>query len=234
MRSRDVPARHRGASPCDDCRRARRLRPAQGVRLRLGRPDRDGVDLERRDGLQASAVAERGADAADHGDDRGLALPRRLVADGEDARAAELDRFGALTDRACHLPGALVRIDRLLPAPGVHAGHPRPRRQHLVPGLPAPRRAAGQGQVRAEAVRQPRRPARLLERDRDPVRLLDAPDPRLPRQRQLAHPPVRDRGLHRLHAGAGRDGSPLVPPPRRKVEAEGDPQRRRRGGDRRS
>ena len=40
------------------------LRGAQGVRLRLGRADRHGVDLERRHRLQASAGAERRADAA--------------------------------------------------------------------------------------------------------------------------------------------------------------------------
>ena len=38
-------------------------------------------------------------------------------------------------------------------------------------------------------------------------------DRRLRRERELADPPVRDRRLHRLHAGADGDGQALVPPP---------------------
>ena len=46
---------------------SRRVPPAQGVRLRLGRADRDRGDRERRPGVQAAGVAERRRHAHRHG-----------------------------------------------------------------------------------------------------------------------------------------------------------------------
>ena len=58
-----------------------------------------------------------------------------------DARPSST-RLGALADRARRVPGRLARLGRLLPRPGVHARDPRAGGEHLVPGLPAPGRAA--------------------------------------------------------------------------------------------
>ena len=98
----------------------------------------------------------------DHGRDRDLALHRRVVARGADARAAERDGVGAVADRARVVPD---RAD-VLRRPGLHARDPDPRRELLVPGLPAARSAARARPLLPAAVREPRRPARLLERDR--------------------------------------------------------------------
>ena len=54
----------------------------------------------------------------------------------------------------------------VLPAPGVHGGDPDPRRQHRLQRLPGALLAARARQLPAAPARQPRRPARVLERDR--------------------------------------------------------------------
>src|SRR5205085_10509425 len=139
---------------------------------------------------------------------------------GRDARRARADRDLALPRR-------------LLPRrAGDDVRDPDPRREHVLPGLPAPRRGAREGPVLPAPVREPRRPARLLERDRRPRGPRLAPHLDLPRERQLADPPVRDRRLHRVHALAGRDGALLAPAGRPGVAATGRDQRRRRRGDR--
>ena len=53
---------------------------------------------------------------------------------------------------------------------GAHVRDPRPRREHVVPGLPATGRGARARPLLPAPVREPRRPARLLERDRRPRR----------------------------------------------------------------
>ena len=87
------------------------------------------------------------------------------------------------------------------------------------------------GQLRPEAVHEPRRPARLFERDARARHRRGAAALGLRRERQLADPPVRDRRLHRLHALPGRDGSLLEARPRAGLALPRPRQRRRRGGD---
>ena len=140
----------------------------------------------------------------------GDALPRRVVPGGEDGRAAERDRVCALAGRARDLPGRLAGLGRLLPRPGVHACDPGARREHVVPGLPAAGGAPRPRQLPASPVREPRRPARLLERDPRPDRRGVGPDRRLRRERELADPPLRDRRLHGVHARAGGNGALLA------------------------
>ena len=74
--------------------------------------------------------------------DRDLPLPRRLVSRRASARAAELDRVGRLADRARRLPGRVGRELHVLRGAGPDAARSDPRREHVVPGLPAPLGAA--------------------------------------------------------------------------------------------
>ena len=61
-----------------------------------------------------------------------------------------------------------------------------------------------------------------------------APDLGVQRGRERADPPVRDRGVHRLHPLADRDGAVLGPPEDARLAQVADAQRRRcRGDDRR-
>ena len=92
----------------------------------------------------------------------------------------------------------------VLRRPGPDVRDPRARGEHLVPGLPPAGRGARPRPLLPPPVREPRRPARLLERDRRARRRRRAAHLGLPRRRALADPPVRDRRLHRLHALAGR------------------------------
>ena len=169
VRGRDVPSGDGPRSARRRCRRRRHLRAPPGVRLGIGRTDRSRGDLERRRSVPEAEGSKRRADDGRDGRDRDLALPRRLVSRGVDERGAELERVGDLRDRARDVPD-IVLLDRfpLLRGTGADVRHPRPRGQHLVPGLPAPGSGARAGPVLPAPVREPRRPARLLERDRRP------------------------------------------------------------------
>ena len=205
VHGRHLPDRERAASASGRSRRDRPLRPAEGVRVRLGGADRRGVDLERRDGVPPPAGEKCCDDPPADGGLGGDALPRGLVPGGEDGRAPERDGVGALAGRARDLPGRLAGLGRLLPRPGVHARDPGARREHVVPGLPAAGGAARPRQLPAPPVREPRRPARLLERDPRPDRRGVGPDRRLRRECELADPPLRDRRLHGVHARRRRE-----------------------------
>ena len=54
--------------------------------------------------------------------------------------APERQRLGRLRDRAGDLPGVVADVLPLLRRPGADLRDPDPRREHVVPGLPAPRR----------------------------------------------------------------------------------------------
>ena len=101
-----------------------------------------------------------------------------------------------------------------------------------LPGVPAPRRAAGARRLLRPAVRQPRRPARLLERDHRPDGHLLRAAVGLQRQRRLADPPLRDRRLHCVHALASRDGALLAAHPRAGLASPHRDQPGRSVGDR--
>ena len=212
-----VPGRHRapaaGGRPqpaADRDRGDHDLRPAARVLVRLDRAHRRGGDRERRQRLPAPAGKERREDARRARDDRDHDVPRRLVPRGARPRDAELDRLGRLPDRAHRLPARLVRRLHVLRRPGDDAARPRARREHVVPGLPAALGAARAGPLRAAAVLEPRRPARLLERDARARRGRGRAARHLQGEHQQPDPPLRDRRLHRVHALAGRDGALLA------------------------
>ena len=84
---------------------------------------------------------------------------------------------------------------------------------------------------RAAAVREPRRPPRVLERrrrarGRGRVLALD-----LRREHEQPHPSVRDRRVHGVHPLAGRNGPLLVAPPRAEMAGAYRDQRARRDRD---
>ena len=107
------------------------------------------------------------------------------------------------------LPVVVRARVHVLGGAGPDARRARARGEHVVPGLPAARRAARARPVLRAPVHEPRRPARLLERHRRPDRLVVRAPLDLRRERRLADPPVRDRRLHGVHALAGGDG-PLL------------------------
>ena len=228
VRRRHVPAGARSASGRRRRGNGDAARPAACVRIWIGRADRRRIDLERRQRVQAAAVEERSADARDHGRDRDLALHRRVVARGADARAAERDGVGAVADRARVVPD---RAD-VLRRPGLHARDPDPRGELLVPGLPAARRAARARPLLPAAVREPRRPARLLERDRPRRGARVGADRHLLGERRVAAAPLRRRRLHGVHAVADGDGALLAAHARPRLAAARGRERRRRVRDR--
>ena len=241
-RDRGREVRHRHAARRRTC--PIRSRPASApstvfVVLRAFASGADGADrrrgdLERRQRLPAPEGQERRDDARRHGRDRDHALPRRLLPRRRDGRTPERERLARLRDRARDFPGRLGRLDSCTTSSrALTLGDPRPRREHVVPGLPAPGRRARARRVLPPSVREPRRPARLLERDHRARGGRGAPDLGLPRRRHLAHPPLRDRRLHGVHALAGGDGPLLAPTSGAGVAASRARQRARRGGDRR-
>ena len=84
----------------------------------------------------------------------------------------------------------------------------------------------------AAPVHEPRRPARLLERDRRPRRRSRGAALGLRRERRLADPPLRDRRLHGVHALAGGHGALLAAHARPGLALPRRRQRRRRDRDR--
>ena len=156
----------------------------------------------------------KGRNAARHarrnGRDRHLALPRRLVSRRVDERGAERECLGDLGDRAWDLPGIVVGLVRLLRRPGAHVRDPHPRGEHLVPGLPAPRSGSRARPVLSSPVREPRRPTRLLERDRGSRGHRRVADLGVQRGRHRPDPPIRHRRVHGVHDLAGRDGPALA------------------------
>ena len=128
------------------------------------------------------------------------------------------------------------RIDvrlHVLGRPDHDVRDPDPGREHVVPGVPAACGIARPRPLLPAAIREPRRPARLLERDRGPLGARGLPALGLRRRRRLAYPPLRDRRLHRVHALAGGNGAVLECATDPGMEAKRSGQRRRRRLDRR-
>ena len=172
---RDVGDRHREVRrrhvPAGDRRRIpsppERARSTLLVLLRafasgIGRADRRRVDLERRQRVQAPAVARtrRRRSRCMAAIAITLFLGVSWLAVKMHARPSETVSVLSQIAHASFPTGADV-----LRRPGLHARDPDPRGEHVVPGLPAARRAARARPLLPAAVREPRRPARLLERD---------------------------------------------------------------------
>ena len=76
-----------------------------------------------------------------------------------------------------------------------------------------------------------RQPAGLRQRCLGTGGVLGGPAGRGEREHQLAHPPVRHRGVHRLHHGPVGPGGPLAADPRTQLVAQSTDQRGRRDRD---
>ena len=96
---------------------------------------------------------------------------------------------------------------------GVTALDPGPGGEHELRGLPAGRLVPGAGRLRPAPVREPRRPARVLERHPDPDRAQREPARRVPRRHPRPHPALRGRRVPVLHAQAGEHGPVLAAAP---------------------
>ena len=194
-------------------RRGDALRRPARVRLRIDRPDGRRGDRERRERVPPAARAQRRPHTRHSRRDRDHDVRRRLLARGAHARAADGDRYalGAVRDRARRLPRRLLALVHVLGGAGSDARRARAGRQHLLPGLPAPRGAPRARPVLRPPVREPRRQARLLERHHRAHGHLVPAALDLQRKRRLAHPPVRDRRLHGVHALPGGHGAVLAP-----------------------
>ena len=99
--------------------------------------------------------------------------------------------------------------------------HPDPGRQHRVRRLPAALVDHRPGRLPAPPARQPRRPARVLERHPRPVGHGRAADRRLPGRGQRADPALRGGRVHRVHAVPVRHDPP--PPARAGARVEAGP-----------
>ena len=235
-----MPRRHVSAGRSSQPARGRRgssrhPRPPPGIRVGLSGADRRRGDLERRRRVPSTERPERRAHAARDGRDRDLALPRRLLPRGLDERRSELERLRHLGDRTGDLPRIVVDLDPLLRHPGAHLRDPRPGCKHLVPGVPATGRGARSRPLLPAPVREPRRPPRVLERDRRPRRDRRDPDLGVRRRRHRSHSPVRHRGVHGVHDLADGDGALLAPARAAglAVASGRERRRRRRNGPRR-
>ena len=236
-RDRGLQVRHvglpAGRRPAPDRRRHGRCHPVRRparVRLRIDGADGRRGDRERRECVPPAARPQRSRDAGDAGCDRDCDVRRCVVARSAHARAAGGLRnpVGALTAGAGSLPGRLLERLHVLGRSDPDARRSRSRREHLVPGLPAVGGAARPRPVLRAAVHQPRRPARVLERDHRARDDRSRAPRHLQRERRLADPPLRDRGVQRVHAVAGRDGPLLAAHARSRLAPPGA--RQRRGG----
>ena len=220
-RCRSAPARSRSSSSCARSRRARPRSPAS--RRSRTASTRSAARTAR---TPRATLAVLGVIAIT------LFLGVSYLAVHLHARPSATDSVVSQIARAVFPPGSPCEL-HVLRRPGPDADRAGPRREHVVPGLPAPLGAARARPLRAAAVHEPRRPARLLERDARARRRRRAAALDLRREHEQPHPPLRDRRLHRVHALAGRDGAVLARRARRALAREGARQRRRRDGDRR-
>ena len=94
----------------------------------------------------------------------------------------------------------------LLRAAVRHVRHPDPRRQHRVRRLPTRQLDPGQRRLPAPPARQPRRPARVLQRHHRPRRRGQPADHRVRRPDERPDPAVRRRRVLRVHALPARHG----------------------------
>ena len=141
------------------------LHPA-GLLVGRRRADRRRGDLRRRAGVPPARVEERGDHARVDGDDPRLAVLRRLGPRPPPAPVPERRRDGALADG----PSGVRRRRRLLRPAVRHRRDPDPGRQHRLRRLPAAVVDHRQRRLPPAPARQPRRPARVLERHRRPRR----------------------------------------------------------------
>ncbi len=109
-----------------------------------------------------------------------------------------------------------------------HHDRARPGSQHLLRRAPRPGQSRGTGQLPPAPLHHPGGPTDLRERHRGARRPGGRPSRRRRWQHEHADPPLRHRGLHRLHPLAGRAGRALATYPSTSLATPGDDQRHRR------
>ncbi len=204
-------------------RDARAVPDPEGVLVGRGRADRRRGDL--------ATACRRSAGPSRR-------TPRTtLVCDGDDPRHAASSASSLLAHHLHPYPshdetvisqlGLAVFGDgaRLLRPAVRDGGDPDARREHRLRGLPPALVDHRPGRLPAPAARQPRRPAGVLERH--PRALGDgrAPDHRVRRHHERAHPSLCGRRVHVVHAVAGGHGDPPPPAARTALEAQHGDQR---------
>ena len=140
----------------DGCRRRDLIRVAPGLLLGLHCSHRRGGDREWGQCVQAPAWQECCNDARDPRRDRDHALHRRFLSRRSRACPTESDGFCRFADRPCDLSLGIERKLPVLRGAGDDTADSRPRREHILPRFSSPRSAAGSGQLRSEAVHEPR------------------------------------------------------------------------------
>ena len=106
-------------------------------------------------------------------------------------------------------------------------GDPRPRRQHRVQRVPEPVVDHRQGRLPPAPAREPRRPARVLERHHRAGGGGRRAARRVRRHHQRADPALRGRGVHVVHAVAVGHGAPPPQAAEAGLAAQRRAQRRR-------
>ena len=149
---------HRFRRPCARSRRARpRSRVSRRSRTASTRSAGRTAGTPRRRS-SSSARSRSRCSSASRGSPSTCTHGRRRPARRPCSREIARARVPVLVGARVHVLG---RAD-------ADARRARARREHVVSGLPAPRRAARARPFLRTAVHEPRRPARLLERDRRP------------------------------------------------------------------
>ncbi len=180
-------------------------RPAR-LRLRRRRGHRRRGDLQRRARVPQARVAERPHHPRDHGQPARRHVPRpvdpRRPHEGRAVRRGHAD--GHLPDRRARLRRQPARPGALLRAAGRHDAHPGPGRQHQLRRLPPARQLPRRRQLHAPPAHQAGPPPGVLQRHHLPGRLRHPPRHRHRRQGRPAHPALRHRRVHLVHALPGR------------------------------
>ena len=233
VRRRLVPPGGRTGSTRGGRRRPRRARDPPGVRLGQRRAHRRRGDLERRRRLPDARRASNAALTLLAMGAIAISLFLGVSYLAVSMNAAPSSSVSVISEIARGVfPASSSTSFVYYAVQALTFAHPHPRREHVVPGLPAPRCGARTRPLLPAPVREPRRPPRLLERDRRARRARGAADLGVPCGRHRPDPPLRDRRLHGVHDLADGDG-PLLAAARaaRLALARGD-QRHGSGRDR--
>ena len=200
-----------------------------GLLVGVCRADRHRGRLRRGPGLPAPRGPDGSPRPAGPRRHPRRALPGHLRARVRLRRRAGGGGDGDLAAR----PARLRRVAALLLRPGRDDADPRPGRQHELRGLPSTGLVPRAGPVHSPPVRQPGRPARVLERDHDPRAPLDRAARGLPGEHARVDPALRAGRVPLLHALPGQHGPVLVPAPAARLARPRPAQRDRRAGHRR-
>ena len=139
------------------------------------------------------------------------------------------DTHRGVADRRVRLRAVDIRAGPLLLPPGRDHADPGSGGQHQLHRVPVPGQLRSRGLLSAPPAQSPWPPARVLHRGDGPHRRVGRAAARDGGQGRQPHPPLRHRGVHRVHHGGFRDGQVPHHPPRAPLAAGGGHQRHGRG-----